>query len=108
MPVTVVASLSHAIDVDEPPSPDSGAAGAAEVDLSSPAPLVELLAPSTGPAGGATAVGGFGAATETAAAAGAATFAAAFSATFVGLSLLASYFIFALAIGLAQIRKPLF
>jgi hypothetical protein len=40
--------------------------------------------------------------------AGAATFAAAFSATFVGLSLLASYFILALAIGLAQIRKPLF
>jgi hypothetical protein len=40
--------------------------------------------------------------------AGATTFAAAFSATFVGLSLLASYFVLALAIGLAQIRKSLF
>jgi hypothetical protein len=40
--------------------------------------------------------------------AGGATFAAMFSASFVGLSLLASYFLFALAIGLAQIRKSLF
>jgi len=40
--------------------------------------------------------------------AGATAFAAAYSTEFVGLSLLASYFIFALAIGLAQIRKPLF
>jgi len=40
--------------------------------------------------------------------AGGATFAAMFSVSFVGLSLLANYILFALAIGLAQIRKSLF
>jgi ABC-2 type transport system permease protein len=40
--------------------------------------------------------------------AGGTIFAASFSWTFVGLSLLASYFVLALAIGLAQIRKSLF
>jgi hypothetical protein len=40
--------------------------------------------------------------------AGATTFAAAYSPRFVAFSLLASYLIFALAIGFAQIRKPLF
>jgi ABC-2 type transport system permease protein len=40
--------------------------------------------------------------------AGATIFAAAFSATMLALSLIASYVLFVLAIGLAQLRKPLF
>jgi hypothetical protein len=40
--------------------------------------------------------------------AGGTTFAAAFSSTFVGLSLVATYFVLVIAIGLAQIRKSLF
>ena len=40
--------------------------------------------------------------------AGATVFAAAFSWSFLALSLLASYLILVLAIGLAQLRKPLF
>jgi len=40
--------------------------------------------------------------------AGASTFVAAYAPHFLGLSLLASYLIFALALGFAQLRKPLF
>ena len=40
--------------------------------------------------------------------AGASTFVAAYAPDFLGLSLLASYVIFALALIFAQIRKPLF
>ena len=40
--------------------------------------------------------------------AGAAVFSAQYSADLPGLSLLGSYVVFALAIGLAQLRKPLF
>jgi ABC-2 type transport system permease protein len=40
--------------------------------------------------------------------AGAAVFSASYSAMFLGLSLLGSYIVFALAVGFAQLRKPLF